>query len=62
MQDRLLRKAVRRLAKGDPIANKIPWKLVAEYIVDNGGSYHFGNTTCRKRWDYLVSRDRADGK
>ncbi|KAF2399389.1 hypothetical protein EJ06DRAFT_557236 [Trichodelitschia bisporula] len=28
----------------------IPWKDVAQYIVDNGGSYHFGNSTCKKKW------------
>ncbi|KAK0639505.1 hypothetical protein B0T16DRAFT_463172 [Cercophora newfieldiana] len=32
---------------------KIPWKQVAEYIARNGGTYHFGNSTCRKRWDEL---------
>ena len=32
---------------------KVPgfWKEVAEYIVRNGGSYHFGNATCKKKWD-----------
>ncbi|KAK3332369.1 hypothetical protein B0T19DRAFT_457022 [Cercophora scortea] len=34
---------------------KIPWKVVAEYIAANGGSYKFGNSTCRKRWDELVA-------
>ncbi|KAJ9136819.1 hypothetical protein NKR23_g9456 [Pleurostoma richardsiae] len=51
--DQLLRRAVQELEKG----GKIPWKLVAEYIVRNGGSYHFGNTTCRKRWDLLIDED-----
>ncbi|RDL40674.1 uncharacterized protein BP5553_00653 [Venustampulla echinocandica] len=51
---RLLRKAVRKFAQdSDPLRRKIPWKLVAEYIANNGGSYHFGNATCRKRWDEL---------
>lgn len=31
-------------------ANKVPWKKVADYIWENGGSYHFGNATCKKRW------------
>ncbi|KAL0264621.1 hypothetical protein SLS55_000571 [Diplodia seriata] len=31
-------------------ANKVPWKKVAAYIWQNGGSYHFGNATCKKRW------------
>ncbi|KAK3682219.1 hypothetical protein B0T22DRAFT_484299 [Podospora appendiculata] len=34
---------------------KIPWKKVAEYIKANGGTYTFGNSTCRKRWDELVA-------
>ncbi len=33
------------------VVSKIPWKKVAEYIVMHGGSYHFGNATCRKKWD-----------
>jgi len=32
---------------------KVPWKRVAEYIVQNGGTYLFGNSTCRKKWDEL---------
>lgn len=31
-------------------ANKVPWKKVADYISENGGSYHFGNATCKKQW------------
>ncbi|CZR66201.1 uncharacterized protein PAC_16102 [Phialocephala subalpina] len=50
---RLLKKAVRKLTHGDPMKSKVPWKQVAEYIANNGGSYHFGNATCRKRWDEL---------
>ncbi|KAH7126835.1 hypothetical protein B0J11DRAFT_505558 [Dendryphion nanum] len=29
---------------------KLSWKRVAEYIIENGGSYHFGNSTCKKKW------------
>ncbi|KAL1963826.1 hypothetical protein VTN77DRAFT_7757 [Rasamsonia byssochlamydoides] len=29
---------------------KISWKRVAEYIWHKGGSYHFGNATCKKKW------------
>ncbi|CRK21264.1 hypothetical protein BN1708_013052, partial [Verticillium longisporum] len=32
---------------------KVPWKQVAEYIQQKGGSYLFGNATCRKKWDEL---------
>jgi hypothetical protein len=31
-------------------SKKIPWKKVSDYIVANGGSYQFGNATCRKKW------------
>ncbi|RKF57727.1 hypothetical protein OnM2_072014 [Erysiphe neolycopersici] len=48
----LLRQAVHQLAPRGS-GSKIPWKKVAEYIVEHGGSYHFGNSTCRKRWDEL---------
>ncbi|KAJ4286702.1 hypothetical protein N0V90_012954 [Kalmusia sp. IMI 367209] len=30
--------------------SKVAWKKVAEYIVGHGGSYHFGNSTCKKKW------------
>ncbi|KAF2276006.1 uncharacterized protein EI97DRAFT_458997 [Westerdykella ornata] len=29
---------------------RISWKRVAEYITENGGSYKFGNSTCKKKW------------
>ncbi|PGG99440.1 hypothetical protein AJ79_08514 [Helicocarpus griseus UAMH5409] len=29
---------------------KVSWKQVGEYISKNGGSYHFGNATCKKKW------------
>ncbi|CAI7589828.1 unnamed protein product [Penicillium glandicola] len=29
---------------------KVSWKRVAEHIRENGGSYHFGNATCKKKW------------
>ncbi len=34
----------------------IPWKAVADEIVAHGGTYHFGNTTCRKRYDLVLDR------
>lgn len=58
---RLLKKAVRKLSRGqqqgykDSGLVKVPWKQVADYISDNGGSYHFGNATCRKKWDELCA-------
>ncbi|KAG7291098.1 hypothetical protein NEMBOFW57_001108 [Staphylotrichum longicolle] len=60
---RLLEKAVRALAHtADLNPSKIPWKKVAEHMVAHGGSYHFGNSTCRKRWDELVREQAALGK
>ncbi|KAL2123515.1 hypothetical protein VTJ04DRAFT_3970 [Mycothermus thermophilus] len=51
----LLERGVRALATTrDLNPTKVPWKRVAEYIVAHGGTYHFGNSTCRKRWDELV--------
>jgi hypothetical protein len=29
---------------------KVPWKKVAEFIDEQGGSYHFGNSTCKRKW------------
>ncbi|RAH81066.1 hypothetical protein BO86DRAFT_410384 [Aspergillus japonicus CBS 114.51] len=29
---------------------KVSWKQVALYIYENGGSYLFGNATCKKKW------------
>ncbi|CCU80332.1 hypothetical protein BGHDH14_bgh05887 [Blumeria hordei DH14] len=48
----LLKQAVDKLGPKKS-SGKIPWKKVARYILDNGGSYHFGNSTCRKRWDEI---------
>ena len=53
-QINLLQEAVDEFTGGkDPSAVKIPWKKVADYIVKHGGSYRFGNATCRKKWDEL---------
>ena len=50
-----MKQAIRHFSKGNnPFKCKKPWKQIADYIFDNGGSYHFGNATCRKRWDELV--------
>ncbi|KAF1841589.1 uncharacterized protein K460DRAFT_409048 [Cucurbitaria berberidis CBS 394.84] len=29
---------------------KVQWKKVAENIDEQGGSYHFGNSTCKRKW------------
>ncbi|KAL4784709.1 hypothetical protein BJX76DRAFT_356821 [Aspergillus varians] len=39
-----------------PSTRKIPWKKVAQYILANGGSYHFGNSTCKKKWCEVQNR------
>lgn len=55
-QDKLLKKAVGKLTKdfNKITRENIPWKLVSEYMIDHGGSYLFGYTTVRKRWEYLM--------
>lgn len=55
-QDKLLKKAVAKLTKdfNKITRENIPWKLVSEYMIDHGGSYLFGYTTVRKRWEYLM--------
>ncbi|ODH15274.1 hypothetical protein ACO22_06455 [Paracoccidioides brasiliensis] len=57
---RLLCEAVRKYATpirnipGDEIRSpKISWKQVGEHIWRNGGSYHFGNATCKKKWSQI---------
>ncbi|KAH8723902.1 hypothetical protein GQ44DRAFT_728205 [Phaeosphaeriaceae sp. PMI808] len=30
--------------------SKVQWKKVADDIASNGGSYHFGNSTCKRKW------------
>ena len=30
--------------------DKVPWKRVADYIRQSGGSYRFGNATTKKKW------------
>ncbi|KAJ3573088.1 hypothetical protein NPX13_g4827 [Xylaria arbuscula] len=58
---RLLKRAVRKLAKGGKDSARVPWKQVAAYIFEHDGSYHFGNATCRKKWDELVEEE-AEGR
>ncbi|OAL65983.1 hypothetical protein A7C99_3086 [Trichophyton rubrum] len=58
---KLLCEAVKRFAEpqsvsviGDELLPpKISWKQVGEYIWKRGGSYHFGNATCKKKWAEL---------
>ncbi|CAK7265986.1 hypothetical protein SEPCBS57363_001867 [Sporothrix epigloea] len=61
--DQLLLSAVRSLARGRRVGRdfRVAWKTVADSIVGGGGSYHFGNTTCRKRYDELMAQQRAAG-
>ncbi|KAI9838574.1 MAG: hypothetical protein M1819_004886 [Sarea resinae] len=46
-----------KLAKDKRDTPTISWKQVAAYIANHGGSYHFGNGTCKKKWDELRSED-----
>lgn len=31
--------------------NKLPWKIIASFISEHGGSYDFAAATCAKKWD-----------
>ncbi|KAM0501609.1 hypothetical protein ACHAPB_005075 [Verticillium nonalfalfae] len=58
----LLRQGVAKFAKeAENGRMKVPWKQVAEYIQQKGGSYLFGNATCRKKWDELVQNGDENG-
>ncbi|KAI0393910.1 hypothetical protein F5Y17DRAFT_458441 [Xylariaceae sp. FL0594] len=52
---RLLKQAVQIYASESGSVRSVSWKKVGVYIKDHGGSYHFGNATCRKKWDEMVS-------
>ncbi|TGO87076.1 hypothetical protein BPOR_0252g00110 [Botrytis porri] len=54
----LLSKAVKKLGRSTSKSSEPQWKKVAQYIYDNGGSYHFGYATCRKRWMALKNVDK----
>ncbi|OBT99644.1 hypothetical protein VE01_02091 [Pseudogymnoascus verrucosus] len=59
---RLLREGVERFSCGKGRGRgrgKTPWKRVAEFIEGNGGSYRFGNATCRKMWDRLGGEEEG---
>lgn len=57
--DKLARKKVKSFKKNRKLQRqpgadlKIPWGKVAEYVVDQGSSYEFGNSTCRKKWEEI---------
>jgi hypothetical protein len=34
----------------DQRLTKVPWKKVADKIHANGGTYHFGNSTCKRKY------------
>jgi hypothetical protein len=67
-QCRLLQEAVHQLigsskarkgkAPNDINRLDVQWKEVANYIRANGGSYHFGNATCKKKWMELQGARR----
>lgn len=41
---------------------KAMWKRVADYIAKNGGSYQFGNATCKKKWETLREEEGLVGR
>ena len=42
----------------------VPWRKIAEYIVEKGASYGFSHIACSRRWDVLHGghRSRHHGK
>ncbi|KAL8791544.1 MAG: hypothetical protein Q9195_005872 [Heterodermia aff. obscurata] len=44
-----------------PKSLKISWKQVSERIYKRGGSYKFGNATCRKKWDEMFGDRQIQG-
>ncbi|KAI0025021.1 hypothetical protein F4780DRAFT_775492 [Xylariomycetidae sp. FL0641] len=61
---RLLKLAVLEQSKEqDPAgrgARQISWKRVGQYIADHGGSYHYGNTTVKRKWDEVVKHEQGE--
>ncbi|KAI9671052.1 MAG: hypothetical protein M1831_005137 [Alyxoria varia] len=58
----LLLYAVPLLASSTPRAartGKNPWAKIADWMFDNGGTYRFGCTTCKRKWDELQRGIRA---
>ncbi|KAL7792448.1 hypothetical protein V8C37DRAFT_416347 [Trichoderma ceciliae] len=52
----LLKEAVQVLGHGQhPDTAKISWMAVSSYILDHGGTYKFGYSTCHRRWAHLES-------
>lgn len=59
-QIELLREAVRVFSMAEPGTKltreeelqrgRVSWKNVSAYIYEHGGSYRFGNSTCKKKW------------
>ncbi|KAI5814033.1 hypothetical protein BZA77DRAFT_345963 [Pyronema omphalodes] len=43
----------------DPSLPQIKWKQVSDNIVNRGGSYRFGSSTCKKQYLALVNEGRA---
>ena len=43
----------------NPKESHIKWKQVSDMIVDCGGSYKFGSSTCKKQYLTLVDQGRA---
>ncbi|EEA22173.1 hypothetical protein TMatcc_008393 [Talaromyces marneffei ATCC 18224] len=40
------------------IENHISWRVVANLIIENGGSYKFGSSTAKRKWYEMTGRQR----
>lgn len=43
-----------RNASTETALSKVPWKKVAQWMVDHRGCYRYGNATVKKKYDELV--------
>lgn len=41
--------------------NKVPWKKVAQWMVDHRGCYKYGNATVKKKYVELINEERNGG-
>ncbi|KAI5296021.1 hypothetical protein KEM52_006040 [Ascosphaera acerosa] len=56
---RLLCEAVQVIGTGSKKGDKkAPWTEIANYITSRGGSYCFGNTTCKRKWTSLMAQQQ----
>ncbi|KYK56465.1 hypothetical protein DCS_03465 [Drechmeria coniospora] len=53
----LLRQAVQSAECRTFNQSNIKWRAVSDFIVNNGGTYRFGNATCSRKWSELCGEE-----